>query len=36
MSEPIVFTVRYNREHRLVIGNLGWLPPETSGQAWAA
>ncbi|MFO1171728.1 MAG: FAD-binding oxidoreductase [Hyphomicrobiaceae bacterium] len=35
-TQPSLLSVRYNREHRLVIGNLGWLPPERSGQAWAA
>jgi glycine/D-amino acid oxidase-like deaminating enzyme len=35
-TQPSLLSVRYNREHRLVIGNLGWLPPEKSGQAWAA
>lgn len=35
-TQPSLLSVRYNREHRLVAGNLGWLPPERSGQAWAA
>ncbi len=34
-TQPSLVAVRYNREHRLVLGNLGWLPPEKSGQAWA-
>jgi glycine/D-amino acid oxidase-like deaminating enzyme len=35
-TQPSLLSVRYNREHRLVAGNLGWLPPEQSGRAWAA
>ena len=34
--QPSLLSVRYNREYRLAVGNLGWLPPERSGQAWAA
>jgi glycine/D-amino acid oxidase-like deaminating enzyme len=35
-TQPSLLAVRYNREFRLVVGNLGWLPPEKSGRAWAA
>ncbi|MEZ5925923.1 MAG: FAD-binding oxidoreductase [Hyphomicrobiaceae bacterium] len=34
-TQPSLLSVRYNREHRLVVGNLGWLPPERSGRTWA-
>lgn len=33
--QPSLLAVRYDRDHRLIVGNLGWLPPKASGHAWA-
>lgn len=34
-TSPSLLALRYDRDFRLVVGNLGWLPAGRSGQAWA-
>lgn len=34
-TSPSLITLRYDKDYRLLVGNLGWLPSTTAGHAWA-
>ena len=34
-TSPSLLTLRYDRDYRLLVGNLGWLPAARSGHKWA-
>jgi glycine/D-amino acid oxidase-like deaminating enzyme len=34
-TSPSLLTLRYDRDYRLLVGNLGWLPSARSGHRWA-
>jgi glycine/D-amino acid oxidase-like deaminating enzyme len=34
-TSPSLLTLRYDRDYRLLVGNLGWLPSARSGHKWA-
>jgi glycine/D-amino acid oxidase-like deaminating enzyme len=35
-TSPSLLTLRYDRDYRLLVGNLGWLPVARSGHKWAS